>query len=38
MFSQLGGTLSAGYRGIGLAPELSLESGKDTPSEVPTHH
>jgi hypothetical protein len=37
MFSQLHGTLGVGYRGIDLAPQLSLEGDENTPSEMPTH-
>jgi hypothetical protein len=37
IFSQLGGILVAGYRGIGVT-YLSLERHEYTPAEMPTHH
>jgi hypothetical protein len=38
IFSQLGGSLGAGYRGIDLAPDLSLESDEYTLGAMPTHY
>jgi hypothetical protein len=38
IFSQLGGSLGVGYRGIDLAPDLSLESDEYTLGAMPTYY
>jgi hypothetical protein len=36
-FSQLGGILGVGYRGIDFAPPFSVESRNNTPGAMPAH-